>query len=162
MSNHHATHDQVSGRMWRMVDLLTRRSFTIIYAVAVCLSRCSILSRPDLFNGAKGSFQSPLDQVDSGSTERDPLLANDRSRGESGVFSQVFWCHQRHLKVVLDENTGDQLLVLVKCVGWRDLRKLSDDFGGLVDFKRYAKFFGVGGTEDFGFQSFVGVKGEKL
>lgn len=162
MSDHHATHDKVSGRMWRMIHLLNHRSFAILYAVPVCLSRCSLLSRPNLFNGAKGSLQSPLYQVDSGSAERDPLLAHDRSRRKSGVFSQVFRCHQRHLEVVLDENTGDELLVLVERVGRRDLRQLPDDFGRLVDFERDAEFFGVGRTEDFGFQGFVGVKGEKL
>lgn len=160
MSNHHATHDKVSRTMWRMIHLFN--FFTILDPIAICLDRCSLFSWPNRVNGAKRSLQSPFDQVDSSSAERDPLLAHDRRRRQPGVLSQVFRCHQRHLKIVLYENTSDQLIVLVICVGWSNLRKFSDHFGGLIDFEWYAEFFSVGWTEDLGFQGFVRVKGEKL
>lgn len=145
-----------------MIHLLNRTIVTILHTIAVWLSCCSLLSSPNLFNGAKGSLQCPFNQVDSGSAERDPLLAHDRRRRQPGVLPQVFRRHQRHLKVVLHENARDQLLVLVQRDGRWDLRKLSDHFGGLVDFEGDAEFFGVGRAEDLGFQTFVRVKGEKL
>lgn len=161
MSNHHTTHDKESGGMWRMINLLNPSFVTMLDPIAVG-RRCSLPSRPNPFNGAKGALQSPFDQVDPSSAECDPLLAHDRRCRQPSVLSQVLRCHQRHLKVVLHQNTSDQLLVLVECVGWRDLRKLSHHFGRLVDFERYPKLFRVGWAEDLGFQRFAGVKGEKL
>jgi len=63
----------------------------------------------DFLQRAKRALERPADQIHAGGAEREVLAAGDGRRGQAGIFTQVFWSHEGHLEVVLDQHSGDEV-----------------------------------------------------
>jgi hypothetical protein len=100
----HAAHDEVgSNQVGDLLVSFLRRCVVVPIGIPVGVAvLCGAAHFRKLFNGAKRSLESPLDQIDASGAERQPLAAGNGRGVESCVLAQVLGSHQGQLEVVLD------------------------------------------------------------